>query len=58
MAGNKNMLTVLAARNGWTLRTRSGVYVCTTIDQLVKEVKAYALVMQKDAATEQPNQED
>lgn len=50
---NKNMLTVLGARNGFTVRTRSGVYICKTITELLKEVESYALVLQKEAANPQ-----
>jgi hypothetical protein len=55
MSKNQHMLTVLAARNGFTVRTISGVYVCKTVDELLKEIKAYAPVMQKAAAAEEAN---
>lgn len=45
---NRNVMTVMAARNGFTLRTRSGVYVCKTVRELVNEVEAMARVMQKE----------
>lgn len=53
MSKNPHMLTVLAARNGFTVRTASGVYICKNVDELVKEVRAYAPVMQKAAIAEQ-----
>lgn len=46
----KSMMTIMSARNGWTIRTRSGVYICKTIAELLDEVKSYALVLQKEAA--------
>lgn len=45
----KDALTIRAARNGWTIGTRSGIYIATTIDQLLTHVKSYALLMQKEA---------
>ena len=45
---NKKMMSIAAARNGWTIKTRSGIYICTTIAQLLDEVKSMALVMQKE----------
>lgn len=47
-----NMLTVLAARNGFTVRTASGTYVCKTIPELLREVESYAKVLQKNVAAE------
>ena len=41
----KNLMTITAARNGFTLRTRSGIYIYTNIDDLVKNVESYAKVM-------------
>ena len=56
MAANSKMMTILAARNGWSIRTRSGVYLATTLDQLLNQVKSYAVLIQKEAALE-PQQE-
>ena len=47
---NKNIMTVVAARNGFTLRTRSGMYVYKNVEDLVREVREYALLLQKEAA--------
>lgn len=50
----KNGMSIFAARNGFTVRTRSGVYVCTTIAQLLEQVKSYAAVIQKEASSVAP----
>jgi hypothetical protein len=54
---NKNLMTVMCARNGFTVRTRSGIYICPTMKDLMREVESYAKVMQKEAANAEQESE-
>ncbi len=49
---NKNVLSLMACRNGWTIKTRSGMYIVSSIEQLRREIVDYAILLKKEADEE------